>query len=500
MLTNTKQRVGLKRKNSSSDHLKNLLDIVSAGTNGITRHYENAHLQYVSVPEIVGITGACENVDTLFKVNNRLNLPLFFTQTGQLALEQSLQVIHGAYTVINSGRDEEKEDNRHLRQFRLTEEEFDCTLAGMNRENYNEEKMYEALLSHIEKATKAMIFGILENCAEELSSYRRDLSTVKKVFQRPYLRILYEEAVELLNKHKMKVKFGDDLKSEHEAKIIEVLNKKEGLDKPILPTFIMKYPKEIKFFNMKVSQKDPRVVLSADLILPKSGEAVGSAVREHDFERLNNRLITSTMYKLHVERGGNYEDFTWYLDIMKKKSTFPHAGYGLGNERVYQFLLNSDDIRTCSPFYLLGLQTKDYDPKRFGKIAFYSHKKTVLLSIGKQSNKKALLSAIKKAGENNLIYYATEKTHKFLKENKINSTLVHKISEIGKNPNIAKLLSEKLFDLIINIPTGEKEDQELTDGKLIRKGASETGTSLITNVEIAKTILLNYGKKEKTAQ
>ena len=60
---------------------------------------------------------------------------------------------------------------------------------------------------------------------------------------------------------------------------------------------------------MKVSSKDKRVCLSADLIFPYAGEGTGASVREHDFERLNERLITSTMYKLHVERGGKYEDF-----------------------------------------------------------------------------------------------------------------------------------------------------------------------------------------------
>lgn len=72
----------------------------------------------------------------------------------------------------------------------------------------------------------------------------------------------------------------------------------------------MKYPKEIKFFNMKVSERDSRVVLSADLILPVAGEAVGSAVREHDGKKLKERLLTSTMFHLHKERGGRYEDFS----------------------------------------------------------------------------------------------------------------------------------------------------------------------------------------------
>lgn len=65
---------------------------------------------------------------------------------------------------------------------------------------------------------------------------------------------------------------------------------------------------------MKVSNKDKRVVLSADLIFPFAGEGVGSAVREHRGDYLRQRLLESTMYKLHLKRGGKYEDFTWYID------------------------------------------------------------------------------------------------------------------------------------------------------------------------------------------
>ena len=89
------------------NHLKNLIQISSSLQKGVQLHFEKINLQYVDVPAIVGITGACENVDTLFKVGNRLGIPLFFTQTGQLALEQALQKFAGVWTIIYSGRDEE---------------------------------------------------------------------------------------------------------------------------------------------------------------------------------------------------------------------------------------------------------------------------------------------------------------------------------------------------------------------------------------------------------
>lgn len=403
----SKIKLNIQNKNVSLDfdkHFSNLAKINESLNIGAAQNYQKMGLTYIDVPEIVGITGACENIDTLFKMQNRLDLPLFFTQTGQLALEQSLQSFNGVYTVIHSGRDEEKEDKRHLRQFRLTEEEFDCTLVEMTRGNYDEKKMFEALLTHIQKTIQAMIKTALQNHSKILKAvYRRNIKKLEEVVQSSFLKISYEEAVKLLNKKGYpSLNFGDDLKAQHEAKIITLLN--NGKEK--MPVFITKYPKKIKFFNMKVFTEDPKVVLSADLIFPYAGEGVGSAVREHDFEKLNERLVTSTMFKLHLERGGKYEDFSWYLNIIKNKKTNPHAGYGIGNERVLQYIFGESDIRNVSLFSLLNKQTGDWNEERYGKSAiFASDKKYILLSIGKMENRKFLLPYIKKLSKNQILFF-----------------------------------------------------------------------------------------------
>jgi asparaginyl-tRNA synthetase len=477
-------------------HFSNLTMINQSLNQGAAQQYQDAGLIYVDVPEVVGITGACENVDTLFKVGNSLDLPLFITQTGQLSLEQTLQTFHGAYTVIHSGRDEEKEDERHLRQFRLTEEEFDCTLAGMKRGEYDEEKMYESLLLHIQKSIQAMIAEVLNNNSKILEKeYGRSIEKLISVTKNNFLRISYEDAVKLLQKNgDKKVAFGDDLKAEHEAKIVALLNKK-GEE---FPVFIMKYPKEIKFFNMKVSENDPRVVLSADLVFPYSGEATGSAVREHNFEKLKNRLLISKMYELHLKRGGKLEDFEWYLNIIKSQKSHPHAGYGIGNERVLQFIFGESDIRNVSVFSLLDKQSGDWSPSKYGQMGVLTiPKKHILLSIGKESNKKVLLPYIKELVEkDHVVLYATEKTHAFFKKNGVMTSLVHKISEIGIKPNIFDLLGQQTFDLIINIPTRDefKESKEFTDGKLIRRFAVETGVSIVTDPEVAAITIGNLSK------
>lgn len=340
--------------------LKAIIPIASAVIDAAHRHYPSVGRMFVPVPQIVGITGACENVDTLFKVGSRVGVPLFFCQTGQLNLEQALQTYPAVYTVMHSGRDEETEDARHLRQFMLTEEEFDWSLVGGDAP-YDEERMYEALLSRIEAAVKASAEAVITRHGALLAAHGRDVAALLTSLRAPFKRISYDDAVALLRIHGWPgLSWGADLGAEHEAKVVEVLAD-GGFPTPV---FIMKYPKDIKFFNMKVSEADDRVVLSADLILPHAGEAVGSAVREHDATKLERRLVGSTMYRLHLERGGTLADFRWYLDMVGSGTTKPHAGYGMGNERVIQWLLGASDIRECSVFSLMARQTGDWRTER----------------------------------------------------------------------------------------------------------------------------------------
>jgi len=95
-----------------------------------------------------------------------------------------------------------------------------------------------------------------------------------------------------------------------------------------------------------------------------------------------------------------------------------------------------------------------------------------------------------------VVLYATEKTHLFLKKYKISSALVYKISQVGQKPNIADLLSQKVFDLVINIPTRKKikKGKEFSDGQLIRKAAVSLGINLITDCEVAAMVLENLAK------
>ena len=126
------------------------------------------------------------------------------------------------------------------------------------------------------------------------------------------------------------------------------------------------------------------------------------------------------------------------------------------------------------------------------------HKTQILLSVGNRNEKDTLLPFIEVASENkNIILYATEHTHQFLKKHNINSTLVYKISQIGKTRNISELLSKRVFDYIINILPRETTEvrSDYTDDEIIRKTAAEYGIISITDIDVAEIILGNLGGK-----
>jgi asparaginyl-tRNA synthetase len=153
-------------------------------------------------------------------------------------------------------------------------------------------------------------------------------------------RITYADAVELLGAEFPDLAWGDDLTAVHEAAIVRHLG----------PCFVTHYPKDIKFFNMRVNDHDGRVVNSTDLLLPFAGESAGAAEREHEHAQIVERLRTSPMYETLIANGASDEDFAWYLDAHVGREIPLHSGAGIGMARVAQFVLGVDDIRDAVPF------------------------------------------------------------------------------------------------------------------------------------------------------
>ncbi len=291
------------------------------------QYFDNFGFTEVVVPHITKATGACENIDTMFALDY-FGQRSYLVQTGQLYLEALIHRLGNVYCIGPSFRAEPDVDNRHVAEFTLIEMELACN--------------FEELLEHIECIVHSMIHRVAQNKKQELAVLGVDTKRLLGV-KLPFQRIDYGEAVEILQSLGLDVKWGDDLKSVHEKKIVEHFNN--------APTFITHYPEAIKFFNMKRNAHDAKIVNSADLILPYSGECVGSAEREHEYNMLVEKLSKSNMLRMLERRGGSIEDFRWYLDHVKD-GIEPHAGCGIGLNRVVQFVLGTDDIRACTAYPL----------------------------------------------------------------------------------------------------------------------------------------------------
>ncbi len=286
---------------------------------GARRYFEENSFIEVTVPHITRATGACENVATMFELDF-FGERRYLAQTGQLYLEVMTPYLGKVWAIGPSFRAEDKVDDRHLVEFTLLEIEF----GGK----------FDELLAHVERTLMSMLSEVLLKRIDDLTTLGVDVGRLRRV-SKPFKRITYTDAVELLEGEG--VRWGDDLKSQHEKRLVEYMGNQ--------PLFITHYPKAIKFFNMKENAINHELVDSADLILPYSGEAVGAAERECEYERLVKRLLESSMFRLLKERGGGLEDFAWYLNFYKEFGGCPHSGCGIGLGRVMQFVLGTDDIR-----------------------------------------------------------------------------------------------------------------------------------------------------------
>jgi len=276
----------------------------------------------VQVPHITKATGACENIATMFSLDY-FGRRAYLTQTAQLHLEILSQLIDTGrvYTLIRSFRAEPEVDDRHLTEFSLFEFEH---LGG-----------FEELLRHIENCIYSGVRRVEEECEDILIDYGVDDAWLAS-FKPPYKRLRYKDAIAFLNKRGFGLRYGDDLRQIHERFIADELG----------PTFVTHWPKHLKFFNMREDPENPNEVISADLELPLVGESVGSAEREFRFNRLYERLLSSDMYRMLTEFGGDVRDWDWYLDFWRSIGNARlHSGCGIGVSRVVQSLLRLSSVK-----------------------------------------------------------------------------------------------------------------------------------------------------------
>jgi asparaginyl-tRNA synthetase len=320
-LKNTKDR----HKLLPAQEMHAVVKIESSLLKGARRYFEEHNFIEVTVPHVTKATGACENIATMFELGY-FGQKGYLSQTAQLYLEVLTPFLEKVWCIGPSFRAEPRVDERHLTEFTLIELEF----AG----NFKE------LLEHIEGTICSMINCALKEREEEFHLLNVNTEKLGKI-SRPFQKITYTEAVGLLAEHG--VKWGDDFKSNDEKALVQMNGSQ--------PLFVTHFPKAIKFFNMRENDENPAIVNSADLLLPISGESVGAAEREYKYEKLYQRLINSTMFRQLAEKGGTVEDFRWYLEFYKEHGSL-HSGCGIGLNRVTQFVLGTDDIRTATAFPL----------------------------------------------------------------------------------------------------------------------------------------------------
>jgi len=321
------------------EYFPNLVKISNDFSEGAREFFKKQKF-YVCNPSIlVGVLGACENFDTVYKIKKVEQGYQFLSQTAQLQLERALSFdIKKIACFTKSFRNEVNiSDGRHLREFTLIELE----LAKLE---------LSELLDSIELCIKSMISnGIFKN--EDVINKQFGVS-IKKQEKRfltsKYQRITYTEAIKLLQQKGENLQWGDDLSSSSEGKLLELMGYK--------PFFITHFPEHIKFFNMRLNRANPKVVNSADLILPVSGEAVGSAEREFNFSILKERFFKSSMFEKMKKIGITEQDLGCYFKIVEKREIPEHAGCGIGFERVLQSVLSPypTDIRLFSQPYIMN--------------------------------------------------------------------------------------------------------------------------------------------------
>ena len=257
--------------------------------------------------------------------------PTMLTVSGQLQVEAFSVAMGDVYTFGPTFRAENSHTSRHLAEFWMIEPEI--AFATL------EEDMCLA-----EDYLKFCTQWVLDHCREDLAFFEATfekglVARLENVVREPFQRLTYTAAVALLlePEHLKRGKFtekpfwGCDLASEHERYITEQVFKK--------PVIVTNYPKEIKAFYMKLDE-DGRTVRAMDVLVPKIGELMGGSQREDNLERLAQR-----MREMHVPE----PPLAWYLDL-RRYGSVPHAGFGLGFERLVMYVTGIENIRDAIPF------------------------------------------------------------------------------------------------------------------------------------------------------
>ncbi|MCQ2752753.1 MAG: asparagine--tRNA ligase [Bacilli bacterium] len=256
--------------------------------------------------------------------------PVCLTVSGQLHVETFAMAFRDVYTFGPTFRAEESHTTTHASEFWMVEPEI--AFADLNDD-----------MKVIEASLKFCIDYVLKHCPDEMNFFntmidKTLLDRLKHVLNSEFKRLDYTDAIKLLedavkNGHKFEnknIKWGMDLQTEHERYITEQVVKG--------PVFIINYPKDIKAFYMRLND-DQKTVAACDLLVPQIGELVGGSQREERYDYLKKKM----------DEIGNTKGLEWYLDL-RKYGGCPHAGFGIGFDRLLMYVTGMGNIRDVQPF------------------------------------------------------------------------------------------------------------------------------------------------------
>ena len=316
--------------------------IRSSVANKIHNYFFENGFHWVNTPIIT--SSDCEGAGELFKVstldhNQKKAAALesdyaedffgretFLTVSGQLNAEAYCLAMSKVYTFGPTFRAENSNTSRHLAEFWMIEPEI--AFADLE----DNAALAEALL-------KAIIEHVLENCSEDINFFTQQIDKALTerllgVLEKKFEKIPYTDAIEILKKSKgdfhFPVEWGLDLQSEHERFLTE--------DYANGPVIVSDYPKDIKAFYMRLND-DGSTVSAMDVLVPGIGEIIGGSQREERLDILDSRMQSQRILN----------ELSWYRDL-RKYGTVPHAGFGLGFERLISYITGMDNIRDCIPF------------------------------------------------------------------------------------------------------------------------------------------------------
>jgi len=315
----------------------------------IHRYFQERDFHYLHTPVIT--SGDCEGAGAMFQVttlspeavakdltsggvnysNDFFGKKTFLTVSGQLEAETYASAVSRVYTFGPTFRAENSNTVRHLAEFWMVEPEV--AFAQLEDD-----------MALAEDFVKYVLNAALNECAGELAFFdahveKGIIESLRQVADAKFAHVTYTDAVKELEKaasskkglFEFEPRWGCDLQSEHEKFLTEKV--------AAGPVIVTDYPKEIKAFYMKLND-DEKTVRAMDVLVPRLGEIIGGSQREDNLEKLIRRMNEMNLRP---------EDYYWYLDL-RRYGTVPHAGFGLGFERLIQYVSGMANIRDVIPF------------------------------------------------------------------------------------------------------------------------------------------------------